>query len=47
MQGIDGLDYSALDDDQASPLDTTATPLDLDPDPDLDLDTDPDRRDDS
>ena len=45
LQGIDGLDYAALDDDEASPLDTTASPLDLDPD--SDLDTDPDRRDDS
>ena len=45
LQGIDGLDYSALDDDEASPLDTTASPLDVDPD--TDLDTDPDRRDDS
>ena len=45
MQGIDGLDYAALDDDEASPLDTTAGPLDLDPH--SDLDTDPDRRDDS
>ena len=45
LQGIDGLDYSALDDDEASPLDTTASPLDLDPD--SELDTDPDRRDDS
>jgi sec-independent protein translocase protein TatC len=45
LQGIDGLDYSALDDDEASPLDTTAGPLD--PAPDTDLDTDPDRRDDT
>ena len=37
--GIDGLDYSALDDDTASPLDTTTTPIDAD--------TDPDRLDDS
>jgi len=44
LQGIDGLDYSALDDEEASPLDTTPSPLDLDPD--SDLDTDPDRRDD-
>jgi len=52
LQGIDGLDYSTLDDDEASPLDTTASPLDttaspLDLEPDTDLDTDPDRRDDS
>jgi sec-independent protein translocase protein TatC len=33
-EGIDGLDYSALDDDAASPLDTTPTPLDPDTDPD-------------
>ena len=31
-EGIDGLDYAALDDDEASPLDTTATPLDVGPD---------------
>jgi sec-independent protein translocase protein TatC len=28
--GVDGLDYSALDDDAASPLDPTATPIDDD-----------------
>lgn len=42
-EGIDGLDYSALDDDAASPLDTTTAPLG----PDTDPDTDPDRRDES
>jgi sec-independent protein translocase protein TatC len=52
LQGIDGLDYSALDDEEASPLDTTPSPLDttpspLDEEPDTDLDTDPDRRDDT
>ena len=31
LQGIDGLDYSELDDDEASPLDTTASPLDPSP----------------